>query len=443
MVSRFLDKGKLLAFLTVHFLLAQSNIAISQDFTSSAPTLVSLKKMTFTISDSAPRSESIPVYTGNRPVFLFETKWIQANGYITSETPEDFKRFIRQEICQGRTICLPTPHGISTVGLNSLGGSLAAGLELGKLIRQYGFDTSITATQLGPDQIDQPILGRCLSACGYAFLGGRHRRIDFYYTSLNWADLSGGRDFFGLHRFWDSSKNVLPENATYNEFMDDISKDCLIADIEARTQCIDAVLIKYITDMGVDSRYFNAAVVKGKGKFYYLDNVSLKRLNVLNETPFTVWKAGPPRFRSSGIDIYSESINPDNKAVFVRATCLDESKRQLTVIFGTKFDPYANNEISKSTDWIFKTVNSNHFQSNKNIKIETVKSRYSDTGTIVHFVLNAENWAKIFPNHAFEMSIYPLKDRNRSVWQAHDIVLKFAQKDANAMNGFVTKCSRG
>src|SRR5262245_65171792 len=61
--------------------------------------------------------------------------------------------------------------GAAAVWLNSPGGNLFAGMQLGRIIREHGASTYI---------IDSRALlpGECYSACALAFLGGVHRFID-------------------------------------------------------------------------------------------------------------------------------------------------------------------------------------------------------------------------------------------------------------------------
>jgi len=67
------------------------------------------------------------------------------------------------------------PRG-TTILLNSTSGDLVSGIKLGKMIRQYGFNTRIG--QAKPAQPNTEINGQCYSACVLAFAGGLNRYID-------------------------------------------------------------------------------------------------------------------------------------------------------------------------------------------------------------------------------------------------------------------------
>ena len=78
----------------------------------------------------------------------------------------------------------------STVHLNSPGGSLYGGMDLGRAVRAHGFNTNVAA----PPTPDQPYgaAGACLSACTLAFLGGQFRYVN-------------AAAIFGVHRFYSPS----------------------------------------------------------------------------------------------------------------------------------------------------------------------------------------------------------------------------------------------
>ena len=58
--------------------------------------------------------------------------WIVAEGEITRETPQKFKKFLKEE-----------DPGAFIVVLNSPGGNLFGGIELGRIIRENGFHTKV------------------------------------------------------------------------------------------------------------------------------------------------------------------------------------------------------------------------------------------------------------------------------------------------------------
>jgi hypothetical protein len=112
-------------------------------------------------------------------------EWARANnganaifgdGDLTTDTPEALKAFLgRSEV---------TPE--SKLYLNSLGGDLEAGMELGRIIRDAKLNTGVGRAKGDPDEPEanglaslSPVYpGYCVSACTLAFLGGVARRVD-------------------------------------------------------------------------------------------------------------------------------------------------------------------------------------------------------------------------------------------------------------------------
>lgn len=76
-----------------------------------------------------------------------------------------------------------------TIYLNSIGGDLQAGLELGEFIRKTGFNTAIGKRG---NAYGKPTPGSCQSACLMTFAGGVYRFAE-------------PRTFFGIHRFYSRS----------------------------------------------------------------------------------------------------------------------------------------------------------------------------------------------------------------------------------------------
>jgi hypothetical protein len=103
-------------------------------------------------------------------------EWVAAQGEITVETPAMFSAFLKSAAAsEGGTNFL--------ILLNSTGGNLQAGLELGELIRNSGSSTSVGRTFPMDPKISQGMnyqdndSGICASACAYTFMGGTERTI--------------------------------------------------------------------------------------------------------------------------------------------------------------------------------------------------------------------------------------------------------------------------
>ena len=131
--------------------------------------------------------------------------------------------------------------GKIAVWLNSPGGNLFAGMELGRIIRAHGASTHI---------IDYRTLrpGQCYSACAMTFLGGVYRFID-----------DGAR--YGVHR---ASLLVGPTG----------EKDL--------GQHLSSAIGSYIREMGVDPRLLDLCLKATRNEMYVLSLQEAKMLEVTN-----------------------------------------------------------------------------------------------------------------------------------------------------------------
>jgi hypothetical protein len=151
-----------------------------------------------------------------------ESCFLMAEGEVTAETPALFAQSVTG--AEARKILFDSP-----------GGNLGAGIRLGRLIRENGFETFIGTRASFEAQTYPPTGGQCLSACAYAFAGGVMRNL-------------GPTGQLGFHQF------RLGANA-------DVSPEQLTEAIEG-AQAVSAQLISYLVEMGVDARVF--ALASGK-----------------------------------------------------------------------------------------------------------------------------------------------------------------------------------
>lgn len=132
-----------------------------------------------------------------------------------------------------------------TFYLNSPGGSLAAGLEIGRLIRQHGGNTYVGVNNAADESL-RP--GDCFSACALAFLGGTYRYM-----------ARGSR--YGVHRFYKPTAG--------DTDLDD-------------AQIISASVASFVREMGVDPGLLDLMVRAGRDQVYLLGQGELELLNVVN-----------------------------------------------------------------------------------------------------------------------------------------------------------------
>lgn len=135
--------------------------------------------------------------------------------------------------------------GQVTYWLNSPGGSMTAGMELGRIIRQTGIFTNVGRYR-GEDSRSTP--GGCYSSCALAFLGGRYRYLE-------------NDSEYGVHRFSRTNTSI--------HDLDD-------------AQVISANVAAYIREMDVDPALFDLMTRTSKDQIYVLTKKQLTDLNVIN-----------------------------------------------------------------------------------------------------------------------------------------------------------------
>jgi hypothetical protein len=169
-----------------------------------------------------PRAES-SVFANTALVYL--------DGPIDAGAPDRLSR------------ALDGVNGPVAIWLNSPGGNLYAGMQLGRIIRTHG-----AATHIRDSRTLLP--GECYSACSLAFLGGIYRFAD-----------NGGR--YGVHRA------SVPGGPTTGDR--DLGQE------------LSAVIESFIREMGIDARLFDLWVKAGPDEMYVLSRREALDLGVVND----------------------------------------------------------------------------------------------------------------------------------------------------------------
>ena len=129
-----------------------------------------------------------------------DTPAIFADGDFTPQTPAALKAFLSHSTY--------TPD--TRIYLNSLGGDLTAGMEVGKIIRETHLNTGVArntreASQAGLMDLyanSHVYPGYCISACTLAFLGGVARKVEVgatyavHQVAMNCVDKRKAREQF-------------------------------------------------------------------------------------------------------------------------------------------------------------------------------------------------------------------------------------------------------
>jgi hypothetical protein len=253
-------------------------------------------------------------------------EWIRADGDITPETPESFQQ-------------MNTYPGL-VVALNSNGGDLAAGLELGRMFRERGVATSVELSvhiPSAPAGIHDLVRegARCESACAYAFLGGQSRYLD-----------DGA--LIGFHQFSD------PETLAFAE-REISGLELLVA--TSQDQYVTGLIVEYLIEMGIDIRlYALAAAVGPTDPIRHLTSEEASELRVENSRDVLgEWEVLP-----FGNGLYAEARTNRTERV-VRLFCDGSGTHYLNVVVGKSiavsadrlrqtYADFANNQIGLSVD---------------------------------------------------------------------------------------------
>lgn len=147
-------------------------------------------------------------------------EWVRASGLVEPGDAERFEAILNQENYGVK------PHiSHNVIMFDSPGGSLSAGIKLGKKIRELGFAVGVGKSDPTPDSVFfEQSSGNCISACAYAFLGGRYRYLDDDKSCL------------GFHQFFD--------NAAARKQGSDA-----LASVQETTQIISGIVVQYLTEI--------------------------------------------------------------------------------------------------------------------------------------------------------------------------------------------------
>lgn len=156
-------------------------------------------------------------------VYMNHTNIVVADGDITSATPAAFQTFLDTDPFDGFRF---------VVALNSPGGSLVGGMQLGQMIREQGLDTTVEMYLRDPVTGEpgyQILPGECYSSCAMAHLGGVRR-----------AKPDGAH--LGFHQFSSAGGSIRIQDSVYV--------------VESTSQLMGATVLGYILNMGAKPELF-------------------------------------------------------------------------------------------------------------------------------------------------------------------------------------------
>lgn len=184
-------------------------------------------------------------------------KMVLAQGAINRETFTQFKDFTKDR-----------PAG-TWIAFTSPGGNLINGIQMGALIRERRFNTTVSYTEHSPSD--------CLSACAYAFLGGTSRNLP-------------PNSRFGLPQFRGLESAISAED----------------------TQKLSAILTKYIDAMGIDRRILDIAQLTSFDKVTVLSPAQIKqfRIDNLGQSPYPRWRLDrTPQGQLMDLNSFATNLN--------------------------------------------------------------------------------------------------------------------------------------
>ncbi len=161
------------------------------------------------------------------------------DGDIELDSGQKFEAYLKANNVPAYTI----------VVLNSMGGSATGGMDLGRIIRKYGFETSVGRQSRNSDpDVRSTQAGECYSACVFAYMGGKFRYL--------------AKDSkLGVHRFYFKEK---VDNA---------------ADI---AQIATAAMVNYLSEMDIDPNFISIMTLASGKEIYEPKREVLEQFNVVN-----------------------------------------------------------------------------------------------------------------------------------------------------------------
>jgi hypothetical protein len=192
---------------------------------------------------------------------------IFADGDFTTETPDALRTFLKRSVYTPDTV----------IYLNSLGGDLSAGMQVGKIIRESHLNTGVARNTRDPSQANTIDLdafshvypGYCVSACSLAFLGGVSREVKagatyaVHQVSMNCIDKRKARSQFPWVAM--PSVNYCPE----------------LDQALAMVQIASGAVVEYVRQMGADPIFLTEMAKAGPNAINPLtqDQLNAYRIN--------------------------------------------------------------------------------------------------------------------------------------------------------------------
>lgn len=192
--------------------------------------------------------------------------YIFADGYICSDTYHKFEQFLTDH----------PPKAGTTVVLNSGGGDLDGGMNMGALIRRDKLWTEVgsffpliipNSPNIKPQTVPYisetavpPFPGVCYSACNFVFMGGMRRTMNYGSN-------------FGVHQFESDNPNI--------------------PNLQDITERESALIVRFLTVMGISPNWIVYMAQKRGNVVTDLTLQQMQDLNVVTPRWQTHWQVAP------------------------------------------------------------------------------------------------------------------------------------------------------
>jgi hypothetical protein len=199
-------------------------------------------------------------------------EYIFADGTICPDSDQTFQQFLTQN---------PPKAPNTIIVLNSPGGDVAAGLHMGRIIRQQKLWTqvgeqfplmiggnqniAVPAVPYLPRPSAPPFIGYCYSSCTLMFLGGVYRTIDYGSN-------------YGVHQFYFEGSG--PSNPV------------------GTSEIQSAQIVAYLAEMGISPDWITYMVKQGPTNVTNLTMKELQQLSVITPRWKSNWQIAPTSDRS-------------------------------------------------------------------------------------------------------------------------------------------------
>jgi hypothetical protein len=210
---------------------------------------------------------------------------------------------------------------------------LAAGLELGRIIRSWGLTTHIGRTDRIFDSydascntwFDEVFTGTCASSCAYAFLGGEVRFVDSPYYPAE-GSLLGFHQFFGGSSY--EAELVTPEQAA-----------SIRASALSVAQVITGQIVLYAIEMGIDPRIVAFASLTPNDELYFPNSAEIAELRIASGSGLGSWFMEP---YNSGLVTAARPNRSDSMLEQITMFCTGAGRRWMLITMQLLTPSYSN-----------------------------------------------------------------------------------------------------